>query len=102
MSLPDLHSHPDGLDPSPVGATCERSRFSPLQRLVITFGVLFALKWLLPLAGLPPTAQVLSLLVVATFFAWRFWWRCGTDHRGPLLLIGTLWVAGIAKILLHR
>lgn len=45
---------------------------------------------------------MLVLLVVATFFAWRFWWSCGTDRRGPILLIGSLCVAGLAKILLLR
>ena len=85
-----------------IGATCERSRLSPQVRLIITFGVLFALKWLLSVSGLPSVAQVVALPVVATFFAWRFWWNCSTDRRGPLLLIGSLWIAGIAKILLAR
>jgi hypothetical protein len=69
-------------------------------RIIITFGVLFALKWALPYSGLSSAIQVIALLLVATFFAWRFWWRCGTDRRGPMLLIGSLWIAGIAKILL--
>jgi hypothetical protein len=97
VAAPPLHA-PNG---PIVGATCERSSRSPLTRLAIAFAILFALKWILPLVGLPLTAQVLALLVVATFLAWRFWWRCGTDHRGTLILIGSLWVAGIAKILLQ-
>jgi hypothetical protein len=55
----------------------------------------------MPVLGIPSTSQVLVLLVVATFFAWRFWWTCGTDRRGPLLLIGSLWIAGLVKIILQ-
>jgi hypothetical protein len=86
---------------APAGPTCKQSRFSPQVRLVITFGVLFALKWSLPLLGLVPTVQVLILLVVATYLAWLFWWNCSTHRRGPLLLIGSLWIGGLAKILLR-
>jgi hypothetical protein len=84
-----------------AGPACRQSRFSPPVRLLITFGVLFALKWALPLLGLTPTIQVLILLLVATYFAWLFWWNCSTHRRGPLLLIGSLWIAGLVKILLH-
>lgn len=101
MSLPDHPSLARVPDPLVSGPACERSSLSPQLRIGITFGVLFALKWALPALGLPSTAQVLVLLVVATFLAWRFWWRCGTDRRGPLILIGSLWVAGLAKILLR-
>lgn len=87
--------------PMVVGPTCERSLLPPQVRLAITFAVLFALRWALPALGVPPTLQVLALVVAGTFFAWRFWWSCGTDRRGPLLLIGTLWVAGLAKIVLQ-
>ncbi len=102
VPLPDQDSFASAPDLPQVGPTCERSRLSPQLRLAITFGVLFALKWSLPALGLSSTAQVLVLLTVATFFAWRFWWRCGTDRRGPVLLIGSLWIAGLAKILLLR
>jgi hypothetical protein len=91
VNLPDAPS---------AGPTCERSSLSPQLRLVITFGVLFLLKWSLPVVGLSPTVQVLVLLSVATGFAWKFWWRCTPDRRGPMLLIGSLWAAGLAKILL--
>jgi hypothetical protein len=91
MSIPEV---------TPAGPACERSSLPPLARIIITFGVLFALKWALPYSGLSSAIQVIVLLLVATFFAWRFWWRCGTDRRGPMLLIGSLWIAGIAKILL--
>jgi hypothetical protein len=70
-------------------------------RLAITFAVLFALKRLLPGLGIPPAAQVLTLLVVASFFIWRFWWNCSPDRRGALILGGALWVAGLAKIALQ-
>jgi hypothetical protein len=83
------------------GPACERSSLSPQLRLGVTFAVLFALKWALPVLGLSSTTQVLVLLAVATAFIWRFWWRCGTDRRGPLVLIASLWVAGLAKILLR-
>lgn len=79
-------------------ATCERSTLPPWLRLGITFGVLFALKGGLPALGLGPVLQVLALLVVATFFAWRFWWTCSPDRRGVFILVIVLWVAGIAKI----
>jgi hypothetical protein len=92
---------PSSADFQVSGPVCERSSLSPQLRLAITFGVLLALKWSLPFLGVPFTLQVLALLVVATFFAWRFWWRCTAGRTGPLLLIGSLWVAGIAKILLH-
>ncbi len=83
-----------------AGPACERSALPPGLRLAITFGVLFALRWSLPLFGVPPVYQVLALLVAATFFTWRFWWNCGADRRGPLFLIGSLWIAGAAKLLL--
>ncbi|HEY0996706.1 MAG TPA: hypothetical protein VGD77_12000 [Gemmatimonadaceae bacterium] len=82
------------------GPTCERSRLSPQLRLGITFVVLFALKWTLPFVMPSSAVQVLLLLVVATFFAWRFWWHCGSDRRGPIILIASIWVAGLAKIVL--
>ena len=85
-----------------VGPTCERSRLSPQVRLGITFGVLFVLKWALPAFGLSSTVQVLTLLVVATFFTWRFWWNCRPDRLGPIVLVGSLWLAGLMKILLMR
>lgn len=85
----------------PAGATCERSSLPPAVRFAITFGVLYGLKRGLPATGLPPSAQVLALLVVATGFVWRFWWRCSPDRRGPLLLTGALWAAGLAKIALR-
>jgi len=70
------------------------------QRLAITFAVLFALKWTLPLLGVPAPLQVVMLLVAATGFIWRFWWRCSPDHRGALILGGSLWAAGLLKIAL--
>jgi hypothetical protein len=88
-------------EPTIGGPTCERSSLPPAARLAITFAVLFALRWALPRLGVSPMLQVLALLAVGTYLAWRFWWSCGTDRRGPLLLIGTLWVAGVTKILLH-
>jgi hypothetical protein len=84
-----------------AGPTCERSALPPWLRLAITFGVLFALRWLLPAWGVAPAVQVLALLIAVTFFAWRFWWNCRTDRRGPLILIGSLWIAGLAKLLLN-
>jgi hypothetical protein len=88
--------------PTPdAGPTCARSSLSPGARLGIAFGVLFTLKWLLPTLGVPPTAQVLVLLVAATMFVWRFWWHCSPDRRGALLLGGLLWVAGLFKIALR-
>lgn len=101
MSFPDQHSPAGVPEIPPDGPACERSRLSPQLRFVITFGVLFALKWSLPVLGVPSTVQVLGLLAVATFFVWRFWWRCGTDRRGPILLIGSLWIAGLAEVLLR-
>ncbi len=87
--------------PTVAGPTCERSALPPAVRLAITFAVLFALRWALPRLGASPTLQVLALPAAATVLAWRFWWNCGTDRRGPLLLVGSLWIAGIAKVLLH-
>ncbi|MGZ8376968.1 MAG: hypothetical protein ACXW61_13625 [Gemmatirosa sp.] len=96
-AAPEIVPH----DPTVVGPTCERSALPPHVRLAITFAVLLALRWALPRLGVSPTLQVLALLATATFLAWRFWWNCGTDRRGPLLLVGTLWVAGLAKILMR-
>ena len=87
--------------PSYSAPACERSLLPPWLRLAITFAVLFALKWGLAALAWPVAAQVLVLLAAATFLAWRFWWNCGTDRRGPVLMIATLWVAGLAKILLQ-
>ena len=90
---------PSGLDPVlPAGATCARSSLSPATRLVIAFGVLFALKWALPFTLVPPAAQVLVLLVVATLFIWRFWWHCSPNRRGALFMGGLLWAAGVLKL----
>jgi hypothetical protein len=84
-----------------AGPACAQSTLSPALRFTITFAVLFALKWLLPRVGVPFAAQVLTLLVVATFFVWRFWWRCSPDRRGALVLGGMLWAAGLLKIALQ-
>ena len=67
-------------------------------RLAITFGVLFALKYALPVVGMAPMLQVLVLLVVATAFAWQFWWTCSPDRRGVAVLVGMLWIAGAIKL----
>jgi hypothetical protein len=82
--------------------SCERSRLSPGLRIAITFAVLFALKLGLPSTGLAPALQVLALLAVATFFAWRFWWNCSPDRRGVALLVVSLWTAGLLKIVAQR
>lgn len=81
------------------GAACQRSRFPGWLRLAITFGVLFALKYGLPLFGVAPGLQIIILLIVATGFAWQFWWNCSPDRRGVFVLIGVLWMAGIVKLL---
>jgi len=80
------------------GAACRRSRLPAWLRLAIAFVVLFALKYALPLAGIAPAVQVLVLLVVATLFAWQFWWNCSPDRRGVAILLGALWTAGVIKI----
>lgn len=102
--MPTPASLPESVPSSspPSGPACERSSLPPWLRFGITFGVLFALKlWLLPSLGLPPTVQVLTLLAVATFFVWRFWWRCSPARRGAIILTATLWIAGVAKILMQ-
>ena len=81
------------------GAACRRSRLPAWLRLAITFGVLFALKYALPLVGVSPALQVLVLLLVATGLAWQFWWTCSPDRRGVLILVGALWAAGVVKLL---
>lgn len=81
------------------GPTCRRSRLPGWFRLAITFGVLFALKYALPVAGVAPFLQVLTLLVAATGFAWLFWWNCSPDRRGIAVLVGSLWVAGVLKLM---
>jgi hypothetical protein len=63
--------------------------------------VLFALKWTLPLLPISPSAQVVLLLLVATFFIWRFWWNCSPNRMGALLVAGILWVAGAVKLALQ-
>lgn len=102
MTISDQHTRARDVDPGVVGPTCEQSALSPVLRLVITLGVLFALKWSLPAFGLSPILQVIVLLAVATVFARLFWWRCNADRRGVMLLIGSLWVAGLVKILMIR
>lgn len=84
-----------------AGPTCARSSLSPGLRLAIAFGVLFGVKWLLPVFGVPAIVQVLVLLVVATLFVWRFWWHCSPDRRGALFMLGLLWAAGLLKIVLR-
>jgi hypothetical protein len=80
------------------GAACKRSRLPGWLRLVITFAVLVALEYALPLVGLAPVLQVLVLLVVATGFAWQFWWNCSPDRRGVAFLVAVLWAAGLVKM----
>ena len=81
------------------GAACRRSRLPGWLRLLIAFAVLLGLKYLLPIIGVPPILQVLVLLIAATGFAWAFWWNCSPDRRGVAFLIGTLWIAGLIKII---
>ena len=81
------------------GAACRQSRLPGWLRLAITFGVLFALKYGLPLLGVAAVAQLLIILVVATALAWYFWWNCSPDRRGVATLVGVLWVAGLVKLL---
>ena len=80
------------------GDACRRSRLPGWLRLAIAFGVLFALKYAMPLLGVAAALQVLVLLVVATGLAWQFWWNCSPDRRGVTILVGVLWVAGLVKI----
>jgi hypothetical protein len=80
------------------GPACRRSRLPGWLRLAITLGALFALKYTLPLFGLAPAVQILTLLAAATGFAWLFWWNCSPDRRGVALLLGTLWLAGLVKL----
>ena len=81
------------------GPACRRSRLPGWLRLAITFAVLLALKYALPFVGVAPVVQVLILLVVATVFAWQFWWNCSPDRRGVAVLVGVLWIAGAIKML---
>ncbi len=85
----------------PGGPTCARSSLPPGVRLVIAFGVLFGVKLVLPLLPLSASAEVVVLLLVASFFIWRFWWHCNPDRRGALLLAGMLWAAGALKLALQ-
>ena len=62
------------------------------------FAVLIVLKYALPGIGVAPALQVLILLVVATGFAWLFWWNCSPDRRGDAVLLGLLWLAGAIKV----
>ena len=80
------------------GPSCRRPRLPGWLRLAITFGVLFALKYGLPVVGVAPMLQVIILLVVATGFAWQFWWNCSPDRRGVAVLVGMLWIAGAIKL----
>jgi uncharacterized membrane protein YphA (DoxX/SURF4 family) len=85
----------------PAGPTCARSSLSPGLRLAIAFGVLFGLKWALPLLPLSASAQIVVLLLAASFFIWRFWWHCSPNRRGALLMAGVLWAAGALKLALQ-
>lgn len=80
------------------GAACRRSRLPAWLRLVITFAVLFGLKYTLPLIGLAPAIQILVLLVGVSGFAWLFWWNCTPDRRGVVILLVTVWAAGLLKL----
>jgi hypothetical protein len=80
------------------GASCRRSRLPGWLRLAITFAVLFALKYALPLVGVAPVLQVVILVLVATGFAWQFWWNCSPDRRGVAVFVGLLWLAGAIKV----
>lgn len=80
------------------GAACRRSRLPGWLRLAITFAVLFALKYTLPLIGVAPVLVLLVLLVVATGFAWQFWWNCSPDRRGVAVLVAVIWLAGVIKL----
>jgi hypothetical protein len=81
------------------GAACRRSRLPGWLRLTITFGILFTLKYGLPMLGAGAAAQVVVVIAVATGLAWYFWWNCSPDRRGVATLIALLWVAGVVKLL---
>jgi hypothetical protein len=81
------------------GAACRQSRLPGWLRLTITFAILFALKYGLPVLGVGAAVQVVVLLAIATGLAWYFWWNCSPDRRGVATLIGLLWVAGLVKLL---
>lgn len=68
------------------------------MRLIIFFGVLFPLKYALPYTGISATAQVITLVMVATALVGAFWFACGEGRRGGLLLVAMLWIAAIVKI----
>lgn len=80
------------------GPACDTRRGPPWRRLAITFGVLFALKWGMPYLDLSPDVQVLVLLVTATALVWYFWWNRGLGRAPVLLMVGSLWIAGLVKI----
>ena len=82
-----------------AGATCSRSSLPPLLRFAIFFGVLFALKHTLSYTGLSATIQVLALAGAATVMVRSFWWACGENRRGATIIIGVVWLATLAKII---
>jgi hypothetical protein len=90
-----VNSTPSFLQP---GNSCKRSRLPGWLRLVIVFAVLFALKYAMPLTPIGPAVQVVILLLVATWFAWLFWWNCTPDRRGVAVLLLSLWIAGAIKL----
>lgn len=91
-----------GADPYLIsGPGCARSRFSPLVRFAIFFGVLFAIRAMLPHTTLPVAAQVLALAAAATVLVWRLWWGCGAGRRGGVLLLSTFWLAALAKVIVQ-
>ena len=86
---------------SSPAATCDVSRPTPRQRLVICFAVLFALKWGLGATTLAPTSRALLLAAGATVVVFALWARRGVSWRVPLVLSGSLWVATLVKLALH-
>lgn len=84
-----------------VPPSCARSRFSLFQRFALFFGVLFALKFALRHTPLPPAAQVVALVSVASALVWSLWAAGGASRRGPLVVIAVLWLAAVAKLALR-
>ena len=82
-------------------ATCDVSRPTPRQRLVICFVVLAALKWGLGATTLSATPRALLLATGATIVVFALWARRGVSWRAPLVLSGSLWLATLVKLALN-
>lgn len=77
---------------------CARGRFTPAQRLLLCFGILFPLKYGLAFTPLHPVTQIVILTLATTVLVWTLWSAGAANRRVMLAFVTLLWAAAAFKI----